>query len=69
MGSGKRWLVGEAKGFSMPEEKVTVGIEEASLPEGLYRLEASVVLKQPSQGAGLQPDLITQLEGGLLRIG
>jgi hypothetical protein len=69
LGSGKRWLVGEAKGFSTPEEKVTVGVEEASLPEGLYRLEASVVLKQPSQSAGLRPELITQLEGGLIRIG
>ena len=63
MGSGKRWLVGEAKGFSMPEEKVTVGIEKASLPEGLYRLEASVVLQQPSQGASLRPELITKVEG------
>lgn len=69
LGSGKRWLVGEAKGFSTPEEKVTVGVEEASLPEGLYRLEASVVLKQPSQSGGLRPELITQLEGGLIRIG
>ncbi len=68
LGSGKRLLVGEAKGSFMPEEKVTVGIDKVSLPEGLFRLEAIIVLELHTEGAIPCPGITTQVVGDLVRI-
>ncbi len=68
LGRGERMTVGNAKGSCMPEEKVVIGIENATLQEGVYRLEAEVVLKLLSEKAIPDSGLTTQLEGGLLGI-
>jgi hypothetical protein len=68
LGHGERMIVGKAKGSCMPEEKVIIGIEEASLQEGVYRLEAEVFVKLLSEKEIHNSGLTAQLEGGLLRI-
>jgi hypothetical protein len=68
LGRGERMTVGKAKGSCTPQEKVIIGIENATLQEGVYRLEAEVVLKLLSEKAFPYAGLTTQLEGGLLGI-
>jgi len=68
LGQSERMPVGKANGSFMPEEKVTISVEKASLREGVYRLEAEVAFKLLTEKAIPDSGLTAQLEGGLLHI-
>jgi predicted flap endonuclease-1-like 5' DNA nuclease len=68
-GSGKRQqFVGKAEGEFLPADRVTVVLDDLTLPSGLYRMEAFVKLTPPWQSAKPEAGLMAMKEGSLLQV-
>jgi hypothetical protein len=59
--------VGELRGTAKPSEKVSLKFEGAELPQGVYRLQATVKLTQTTKLNGSAASL-QYLDGGLLHV-
>ncbi|MCI0350156.1 MAG: helix-hairpin-helix domain-containing protein [Acidobacteriales bacterium] len=59
--------VGELRGTAKPTEKVTLKFEGVELPQGVYRLQATVKLTQTTKLNGSAASL-QYLDGGLLQV-
>lgn len=68
LGLNERIPIGEAKGSSMLEEKISIGIEKASLQKGVYRLEADIILKMLSEKVTSSSGITARLEGDLIQV-
>jgi hypothetical protein len=59
--------VGEMRGTASPAEQITLKLEGAELPQGVYRLQAAVTLTLPTKTNG--PVILPQfLDGGVLQV-
>jgi len=67
-GGASQHTVGTARGLISHAESVTIQISGASLPVGVYRLEAVVALGDPSGKPVPGSGLMAMLEGGLLQV-
>jgi len=67
LGAQRNQTVGEMRGTARPAEKVTLKFEGAELPQGVYRLEATVTLTLPAKtnGSMASPHY---LDGGLFQV-
>jgi hypothetical protein len=68
MMGGQRQMVGEAREAIFPSDTITVNVAGAALPDGLYRMEAAVVLTLPEEMPTTRGGLKALLEGGLLQV-
>jgi hypothetical protein len=68
MGLGARHIIGEARGTFILADTVTIDVKATALPEGPYRLEATVALTLPAAEPPPQPGLIVLMEGGLTQV-
>ncbi len=67
LGPQRSQTVGEMQGTAKPAEKVTLKLEDAELPQGVYRLQAAVTLMLPATtNRPLTPPQF--LDGGLLQV-
>jgi hypothetical protein len=63
-----RSMLGEAHGTLAAPGPVTLRIEGAELPRGIYRLDATVVVVLPADESGQRQELSAFREGGLLQV-
>jgi len=66
--SGKRMTMGEAHGTLVQAHRASVDLESAGLPQGIYRIEATMVLALPSTVSLPQAGLMAYTEGGLIQV-
>ncbi len=64
LNGGLRQIVGETYGTTTAENELVITMENLSVPQGIYRLEAVATLTLPPVKRGL----IAHLEGGILQI-
>jgi hypothetical protein len=67
-GSSSGTVVGEAQGSIIPKDTITIPVEGNMLPEGTYRLAATVILALPGTKPTAKPGLIATVEGGQLQV-
>jgi hypothetical protein len=68
MGDRQRQILGEAAGMLRPAEQGIINIEARPLTDGVYRLEATVVLTIPSGEASLYPGVMAMMEGHPIQV-
>jgi len=68
LGDGPRRLIGETQKTMPYAEVVDLTVGNASLPQGLYRLEAFVTLVPTDASLSTKPDINIPVQGGLLQL-
>lgn len=66
--SGSGRIVGEAEGTIEPADTVTIDVKGNPLPEGIYRLAATVVLTLPGTKRTIKPGTLAVLDGGQIQV-
>jgi hypothetical protein len=65
---GSGGVVGEAEGTIEPGDTVTIDVKGNPLPEGIYRLAATVVLTLPGTKRTIKPGTLAVINGGRIQI-
>ena len=62
------WVVGEAEGTIEPADTVTIDVKGNPLPEGIYRLAATVVLTLPGMKPIIKRGMLAVIDGGQVQV-